>query len=108
MQSFLSGAFYLAVKAQVEIVPLVIVGTYEILPMKRFHIRPGQIRLLTGRPIPTAGLGLHDLESLSVHVRHTMEDMYYGQASILDPRSTAADATKELSVSRGPNPPSSN
>ena len=33
IKPFLSGAFFLAIKAQVDVVPVALVGTYELLPM---------------------------------------------------------------------------
>jgi len=90
MQPFMSGAFYLAIKAQVNIVPLAIVGTYEIVPMNHFHIRPGRIELHVGEPISTSGLGLHDIEQLSKRVQRAVEDMYYAHSSVGDPRKAAA------------------
>src|SRR5512146_813833 len=69
VQPFMSGAFYIAIKAQVDIVPVAIVGTYEILPMNHFHIHPGPIKLVAGEPISTKGLGLHDMETLSARVQ---------------------------------------
>ncbi|MFB3814738.1 MAG: lysophospholipid acyltransferase family protein [Terriglobales bacterium] len=90
IQPFLSGAFYLAIKAQVDVVPLAIVGTYEILPMNHFHVRPGRIELLVGQPISTAGMRLHDIDALAARVQRAIEDMYYAQARVADPRKAAA------------------
>ena len=36
IQPFMSGACYIAIKAEVDIVPMAIVGTYEVLPMNSF------------------------------------------------------------------------
>jgi 1-acyl-sn-glycerol-3-phosphate acyltransferase len=75
VQPFFRGAFYLAVKAQVPIVPLAIIGTYEMLPMNTYHIMPRRIELRVGEPIPTAGLKSQDVESLSVRVKDEIEKM---------------------------------
>src|SRR5690349_19488576 len=55
LRPFMSGAFYAAIRAGVEVVPMAIVGTYEALPMNTFHIRPRQLELVFGEPIATAG-----------------------------------------------------
>ncbi len=68
VQPFMSGAFYIAIKAGVEVVPMAIVGTYEVLPMNCFHIRPGPIELVIGKPIATAGYGLRDMDQLAARV----------------------------------------
>jgi 1-acyl-sn-glycerol-3-phosphate acyltransferase len=76
IKPFMPGAFYLAIKAQVDIVPVALVGTYELLPMNTYHIkcRPLEIRL--GEPISTAGYSLRDMEPLSAKVHQAMEDLY--------------------------------
>jgi 1-acyl-sn-glycerol-3-phosphate acyltransferase len=92
VQKFMTGAFYIAIKAQVDIVPLAIVGTYEVLPMKHFHIQPGNIQLVVGEPIPTVGLKLHDMEALGNRVQQAIEDMYYARSRVCDPRPAATSA----------------
>jgi 1-acyl-sn-glycerol-3-phosphate acyltransferase len=77
IKPFLSGAFFLAIKAQVDIVPVALVGTYELLPMNTFHIKSRPLEMRVGEPIPTAGLTLRDMEPLSAKVQKALEDLYY-------------------------------
>jgi 1-acyl-sn-glycerol-3-phosphate acyltransferase len=86
VKEFLAGAFFMAIKAQADIVPMAIVGTYEMLKMNTFHIRPRPLELLVGDPIPTTGLTLRDMEALSSRVKTSIEDLYYSRSSIPDPR----------------------
>jgi 1-acyl-sn-glycerol-3-phosphate acyltransferase len=86
VKDFLAGAFFLAIKAQVDIVPMAIVGTYEMLKMNTFHIQPHPLELLVGEPIPTTGLTLRDMETLSARVKSAIEDLYYSRSAIPDPR----------------------
>ncbi len=83
---FMNGAFYLAIKAQVEVVPVAIVGTFELLPMNSFHISPRPVQLIIGKPISTAGLNMHDLEQLSEKVQASIQEMYYARSVVPDPR----------------------
>ena len=77
IKPFLSGAFFLAIKAQVDIVPIALVGTYELLPMNTYHIKSRPLEMRVGEPIPTAGLTLRDMESLSAKVQSALENLYY-------------------------------
>jgi 1-acyl-sn-glycerol-3-phosphate acyltransferase len=86
VQPFMSGAFYVAIKAGVDVVPMAVVGTYEVLPMNSFHIRPGRIELLIGEPIPTAGMNPRDMDELAARVQKAVEDLYYSRAQVADPR----------------------
>src|SRR6266704_2498746 len=75
IQPFLSGAFFLAIKAQVDIVPVALVGTYELLPMDTYHIKPRPLEMRVGEPIATAGLTLREMEALSGKVQKALEGM---------------------------------
>ncbi|MBS1851262.1 MAG: 1-acyl-sn-glycerol-3-phosphate acyltransferase [Acidobacteria bacterium] len=76
IQPLLPGAFFLAIKSQVDIVPIALVGMYELLPMNTYHIKPRPLEMRVGQPIPTAGLGLHDMEELTRRVQQEMERLY--------------------------------
>lgn len=96
LQPFMSGAFYLAIKAQVDLVPMAIVGTHETLPMDSFHIRPCPIRLLVGTPISTAGMNLRNTDALAQTARDVIADLYYSNSS-LDERPAAGKEAKTKS-----------
>ena len=77
IRPFLQGAFFLAIKAQVDIVPIALVGTFELLPMDTYHIKCRPLEMRVGEPLATAGLKLGDMEALSARVQKAMEDLYY-------------------------------
>jgi 1-acyl-sn-glycerol-3-phosphate acyltransferase len=77
IKPFLPGAFFLAIKAQVDIVPVALVGTYELLPMDTYHIKCRPLEMRVGEPISTVGLGMRDLETVSARVHKAIEDLYY-------------------------------
>lgn len=76
IKPFLPGAFFLAIKAQADIVPIALVGTYELLPMDTYHIKCRPLEMRVGEPISTAGLTARDLETLSARVQKAVEDLY--------------------------------
>ena len=77
IKPFMPGAFYLAIKAQADIVPVALIGTYELLPMNTYHIKSRPLEMRVGEPIPTAGYSLREMETLSAKVHQAMEDLYY-------------------------------
>ena len=79
IQPFLAGAFFLAIKAEVDIVPIALRGVYELLPMNTYHIKPRPLEMRVGKPIPTTGLTLKDMEALSAQVQKAIEGMYYAE-----------------------------
>jgi 1-acyl-sn-glycerol-3-phosphate acyltransferase len=87
LQPFMGGAFYTAIKAQADIVPMALTGTYETLKMNTWHIMPHPVRLMVGDPIPTAGLTSRDLESVVSRAREAIAGMYYSHGTLPDLRS---------------------
>jgi len=77
IKPFLQGAFFLAIKAQVDIVPIALIGTYELLPMNTYHIKCRPLEMRVGEPIATAGLTMRDMEAVSTRVQKAIEDLYY-------------------------------
>ncbi len=86
IQPFLNGTFYVAIKARAEIVPIALVGTLETLPMNHFHIRPHPLQLVAGPPISTEGYTLRQADALAAKVKTAIENLYYPQAHVPDPR----------------------
>jgi 1-acyl-sn-glycerol-3-phosphate acyltransferase len=89
IQPFQSGAFYIAIKAKVDVVPMALVGTYEVLPMNTFHIQPGPMELVVGEPIPTADYGLRDMDRLAARVQQAVEQLYYSRSKVRDPHAAS-------------------
>ncbi len=81
IKPFLPGAFFLAIKAQVDIVPVALVGTYELLPMNTYHIKCRPLEMRVGEPISTTGLTMRDMEAVSARVKKAMEDLYYARSA---------------------------
>ncbi len=91
ISDFKGGAFYAAIKAQVPVIPLAIIGTYEALPMNTYHIRPQPLQLLIGQPISTAEYTLKEMDELAVRTQRAIEEMYYANGHLAHPRENAAE-----------------
>jgi 1-acyl-sn-glycerol-3-phosphate acyltransferase len=76
IQPFLPGAFFLAIKAHAEIVPIALVGTFELLPMNTYHIKCQPLEMRVGEIISTDGLTLADTEAVSTKVKAEIETLY--------------------------------
>jgi len=76
LQPFMGGAFFAAIAEQVPVVPVAIVGTYELLPMNSFHVLPGEVAMIIGQPIATTGMRLRDMDKLASQVRDAIAEMY--------------------------------
>ncbi len=76
LQQLAAGAAWMAIKAQVPLIPLTLVGTYELLPIHVYALRPRPLRLIVGEPIATAGLTTRDAEALTERLRAVIHAAY--------------------------------
>jgi 1-acyl-sn-glycerol-3-phosphate acyltransferase len=75
IQPFLPGAFFLAIKAQADIVPIALVDTFDLLPMNTYHIKCQPLEMRVGEPVSTAGLTLRDTETVAAKVKASIETL---------------------------------
>jgi len=75
LQSFLSGAAFLAIRAQVPLVPLALSGVFDLLPMHTRHLFPGQLILQVGDPIDTTGMTVRQTDELTERLRAAVDAM---------------------------------
>lgn len=75
LQPFLSGAAFLAIRAQLPLVPMALNGVYELLPIHTSHFFPGELTLNVGEPIETAGMSLRQTDALTARLRSAIENL---------------------------------
>jgi 1-acyl-sn-glycerol-3-phosphate acyltransferase len=76
LQTMMSGCAYMAIKAQVPLVPLTLVGTYELLPIHVYALFPRPILIVVGDPIPTTGLKPRDADALTQRIYESISTTY--------------------------------
>jgi 1-acyl-sn-glycerol-3-phosphate acyltransferase len=58
LRPFKEGGAYIAIRAGIPLIPVVLIGTREVLPFGSGIVKSGQVTLRILRPIPTAELNL--------------------------------------------------
>ncbi len=76
LQTMMSGCAYMAIKAQVPLIPLTLVGTYELLPIHVYALYPRPILIVVGDPISTAGLTSRDADALTQRIYESISATY--------------------------------
>jgi len=84
LQTSASGAAFMAIRAGVPLVPLALVGTYELLPIHVYSLRPRPLKMIVGEPIPTAGLTTKDADALTLKLHDAIGAMYYAHHPEMD------------------------
>lgn len=75
LQTFLSGAAFLAIRAQVPLIPVALSGVYSLLPIHTRHFYPGELQLSVGKSIDTSGMSLRQTDELTERLRASIEEM---------------------------------
>jgi 1-acyl-sn-glycerol-3-phosphate acyltransferase len=73
LQTFLSGAAFLAIRAQVPLVPIALGGVYDLLPIHTRHLYPGPLTITAGEPIDTTGMTVRQTDELTECLRSAIE-----------------------------------
>ncbi len=80
IQPFKRGAFTLATRSGKKIVPITIKGTFEILPKRKFKIKPGVVKLFIDKPIEHNGsIDKKSELELMEKVRNIIVSNYYSE-----------------------------
>jgi 1-acyl-sn-glycerol-3-phosphate acyltransferase len=75
LKPFLSGAAYLAIRAQVPLVPIALSGVYDLLPIHTRHFYPCELTLSAGEPIETAGMTVRQTDELTERLRAAIDGL---------------------------------
>lgn len=77
LQPFLNGPAFMAIRAQVPLVPMALVGTHELLPMHSKTYYPVPVVLAVGTPIDTAGMTARDVDTLTATLHARISALYF-------------------------------
>ena len=75
LNPFLSGAAFLAIRAQAPIVPIALTGGHDLLPMHSHHFFSVPLTMTAGEPIETEGMTIREADELTARVRSAIEDL---------------------------------
>ena len=85
LQTFLNGPAFMAIRAQVPIVPMALIGTHELLPIHTSVFHPVPVKLVVGDPIPTSGYTMRQVDELTARLRDEICALYYQHTYLTKP-----------------------
>jgi 1-acyl-sn-glycerol-3-phosphate acyltransferase len=91
LQEFKTGAFKIALRAGVPIVPVTIRGTFKLLPKTTLAPRPGRVDVIVGTPIDTRQYSEKNLPELIERTRSAIQANLEGEVA---PKAQLGDATQ--------------
>ena len=75
LREFKDGAAFLAIRAQIPVVPMATIGMRNILPMHSRTFHRGHVTLRIGEPISTGGMSTHQRAELTAFMRQNIVEM---------------------------------
>jgi 1-acyl-sn-glycerol-3-phosphate acyltransferase len=80
VQPFMKGPAYIAIRARVPLVPMALIGTYELLPIHTHHFRPRAVKLVIGKPIDPAEYSIRQADELTFRLHREIVRLYESYA----------------------------
>lgn len=92
---FLNGPAFMAIRAQVPIVPMALIGTHELLPMHASEYFPVPVTIVVGEPIQTKEYTTREIDSLTKRLSDEIARLYYAHTYLKPPpQPSLADITE--------------
>ena len=76
LAKFMNGPAFMAIRAQLPVVPMALIGTYELLPIHTHTIHPVPVTLAVGAPIETQGMTMKQIDELTAILEERVAALY--------------------------------
>jgi len=101
LSTFMNGPAFMAIRAGVAIIPMALIGTYELLPIHSKEFHPVPVTLVIGDPIETKGYGMRQIDELTARVSEEICRLYYGHSYLEQPARLELEAITMASSRTG-------
>jgi 1-acyl-sn-glycerol-3-phosphate acyltransferase len=92
LENFMNGPAFMAIRAGLPIIPMALVGTYELLPMHSLQFHPVPVTLAVGEPIETDGYGMKQIDELTARISEEICRLYYEHSYLAPPEQPEFEA----------------
>jgi len=92
LADFMNGPAFMAIRAGVPIIPMALIGTYELLPMHMKEFYPMPVTLAVGDQIETKDYGMRQIDELTAHVSGEIRRLYYRYSYLEQPAKPGLEA----------------
>ncbi len=94
MQPFMRGPAFISIRSRIPLVPMALIGTYELLPIHTHHFRPRPVKLVIGKPIDPSGYTIRQADALTEKLQSEIRQLYESHAGPADFRPDMAAVTR--------------
>ena len=95
---FLNGPAFMAIRAQVPLVPMALIGTHELLPIHSSQVHPVPVTLVVGEPMETQGKTTRQVDEVTARLEEEIATLYYEHSwrKRAEPGSATASTAAEV------------
>jgi 1-acyl-sn-glycerol-3-phosphate acyltransferase len=76
LAKFMNGPAFMAIRAQLPVIPMALIGTYELLPIHTNTIHRVPVTLAVGAPIETQGMTMKQVDELTALLEQRVAALY--------------------------------
>lgn len=77
MEKFMNGPAFMAIRAQLPVIPMALIGTYELLPIHTRTIHKVPVTLAIGEEIETVGMTMKQVDELTARLEERVASLYH-------------------------------
>jgi len=92
LATFMNGPAFMAIRAGLPIIPMALIGTYELLPMHSMEFHPVPVTLAVGEPIDTTGYTIKQVDELTARISQEICRLYYTHSYLEQPAQLELEA----------------
>ncbi|HVT43076.1 MAG TPA: lysophospholipid acyltransferase family protein [Thermoanaerobaculia bacterium] len=92
MRPFQRGAFLLALRSGLPILPMAIDGTFDVFPARSLRVTPGPVTIRVAPPVEIEGMSVRDRKNLAAATRTTIGTMLFGTETFAQMEAEEADS----------------
>jgi 1-acyl-sn-glycerol-3-phosphate acyltransferase len=92
LATFMNGPAFMAIRAGLPIIPMALIGTYELLPMHSMEFHPVPVTLVVGEPIETTGYSIKQVDELTARISQEICRLYYTHSYLEQPAQPELEA----------------
>jgi 1-acyl-sn-glycerol-3-phosphate acyltransferase len=108
LAQFMNGPAFMAIRAQLPLVPMALIGTHELLPIHAQTIHSVPVTLVVGEEIETRGMTMKQVNELTARLEERGSALYYEHswrkkadgAAAIQERGAAAGNLESVTISR--------
>jgi 1-acyl-sn-glycerol-3-phosphate acyltransferase len=102
LAAFMNGPAFMAIRAQVPLIPMALVGTHELMPIHTATLHPVPVTLVVGEPIETAGCTMKQLDEVTARLANEIARMYYDHSYLEKPAQQGTEAAPKSETISAP------